>query len=118
MKHLFDSFISCLLVFVLSLSALCSCATGKLVKIPNIEDLDIVTAKTILGGKGLIPKVEYEYHNDYEYDTIIRTSPTIGSAVEEDTPVILYVCKGPSYYELPDSVGYMRDIDGIENFIW
>ena len=93
-------------------------APVKTIKIPDIENLDVATAKTLLAGKGLIPKVEYEYHNDYDYDLVIRTKPAIGSEVEEDTPVTLYVCKGPKYYQLPDAVGYMTDVNGIEDFIW
>ena len=88
------------------------------IKIPDIEKLDITTAKTLLAGKGLIPKVEYEYHNNYDYDMVIRTEPTIGSDVDEDTPVTLYVCKGPSYYELPDAVGYMYNVNNIDDFSW
>ncbi len=110
------------LAVVLCCVALCSCGTSapaqNLIKIPDIEKLDVNTAKTLLAGKGLIPKVEYEYNNDYDYDLVIRTEPVIGSEVEEDTPVTLYVCQGPSYYELSDSVGYIWNIDGIEEFIW
>lgn len=91
---------------------------AKTIKIPDIEKLDVDTAKTLLAGKGLIPKVEYEYHNDYDYDMVIRTNPAIGSEVEEDTPVTLYVCKGPSYYELPDAVGYMTSVENIDAFSW
>lgn len=87
------------------------------IKIPDIEKLDVTTAKTLLAGKGLIPKVEYEYNNDYDYDLVIRTEPAIGSEVEEDTPVTLYVCKGPQYYELPHTLGAIYDIEGIEPFI-
>lgn len=49
---------------------------------------------------------------------VIRTVPAVGSDVEEDTAVTLYVCKGPSYYILSDSVGRMCNIEGIEDFIW
>lgn len=93
------------------------CACGANITIPDVEKLDVDTAKTLLAGKGLIPKVEYEYNNDYDYDLIIRTEPSIGSKVSEDTPVTLYVCKGPSYYELPRSLGGISDIDGIEPFV-
>ena len=93
-------------------------APVKTIKIPDIENLDVATAKTLLAGKGLIPKVEYEYHNDYDYDLVIRTNPAIGSEVEEDTPVTLYVCKGPAYYELPHAVGYMTDVNNINSFSW
>ena len=105
--------------------ALCACMdnpvaveTEKLITIPDVEKLDVDTAKTLLAGKGLIPKVEYEYNNDYDYDLVIRTEPEIGSEISEDTPVILYVCKGPSYYEINDAVGIIWDIEGIDGFKW
>jgi len=111
------------LTFALLCGALCACGApsepdnANTIKIPDVEKLDIDTAKTLLAGKGLIPKVEYEYNNDYDYDLVIRTEPAIGSEVEEDTPVTLYVCKGPSYYELPSSLATIYDIDGIEPFV-
>ena len=130
--------ITVLFVVIMSCVAVCSCTAHqepqedspaqsitnqsvpekKLIKIPDIEKLDVGTAKALLAGKGLIPKVEYEYNNDYDYDLVIRTAPAIGSEVEEDTPVTLYVCKGPSYYELSDTVGYMMNVEGIDDFIW
>ena len=119
MKHI-NRIICLILVVVLSVS-LGACVVQpaeKLIMIPDIEKLDVATAKTLLAGKGLIPKVEYEYNNNYDYDLVIRTEPAIGSKVSEDTPVTLYVCKGPSYYELPDNVGWMGNINGIDDFIW
>ena len=121
--------IGCFLLGLIICISLCACAekpassivpdsSGKTIKIPNIEKLDVATAKTLLAGKGLIPKVEYEYNNNYDYDLVIRTTPAIGSIVEEDTPVTIYVCKGPSYYELSNAVGYMKNINGIEDFVW
>ncbi len=62
--------------------------------------------------------MEYEYNNDYHCNLVIRTEPAIGSEVEEGIPVTLYVCKGPAYYVLSDSVGRMSNIEGIEDFIW
>ena len=125
--------IAVLLILCLSI-AMCACAAQQPVqqqqpveqeqpaeelkiKIPDIEKMDVDTAKTLLAGKGLIPKIEYEYINDYDYDSVIRTEPAIGSEVEEDTPVTIYVCKGPQYYELPNSLGSIYDIEGIEPFI-
>lgn len=106
----------CLVLTVVFCFGLCAC--GANITIPDVEKSDVDTAKTLLAGKGLIPKVEYEYSNDYDYDLVIRTEPAIGSKVSEDTPVTLYVCKGPSYYELPDNVGWMGNINGIDDFIW
>lgn len=110
----------CLLLVFVSCCGMWSCGeiSDKLIKIPDVEKLDVDTAKTLLAGKGLIPKVEYVYHNDYDYDEVVRTDPAIGSEVEEDSPVTLYVCKGPSYYTLPDSVGYMYNVNNIDPFSW
>ena len=122
MKKLAKRLTSIILILVVCLGAV-SCSSGnttneKLIKIPDIENMDVTTAKTLLAGKGLIPKVEYEYHNDYDYDMVIRTSPRIGSEVDIDTPVTLYVCKGPSYYQLSGSVGKMWNITNIDSFSW
>ena len=127
MKRILKNTVLITMLFALFCTLLTACSGSsqpepqqqeKLIKIPDVERLDVNTAKTLLAGKGLIPKVEEEYNNDYEYEMVIRTSPSIGSEVEEDTPVILYVCKGPAYYELHDAVGRMYDIDGIEPFHW
>ena len=102
---------------------LCFCTAGGSaeptgISIPDIENLDVATAKTLLAGKGLIPKVEYVYNNDYEYDMVVYTEPELLSYVEPDSVVTMYVCQGPAYYELADVVGYMRNVEGIEDFIW
>ena len=117
----------CLLLVLLLSCGLCSCTSNetpqetepqiKLIKIPDVAKLDVNTAKTLLANKGLIPKVEYEYNNNYDYDLVIRTVPAIGSEVEEDTAVTLYVCNGPSYYELPNSLSVIYDIEGINHFV-
>ena len=108
--------ISLLIVFVCCIS-LCACASTPTIKIPDIQGLDVDTAKTLLVGKGLIPKIEYVYDNNYDYGIVIKTNPAIGSAVEEDTPVKVFVCKGPAYYELASSLGAFSNIDGIEPFV-
>ncbi len=122
MKNVIKTIVSCLLITALCCSMLCSCgsqsAPTNTVTIPDIEKLDVETAKSLLAGKGLIPKVEYEYNNDYDQDLVIRTEPAIGNSVSADTPVTLYVCKGPVYYELPNAVASLYDIEGIEHFIW
>lgn len=139
MKKIAKNVIVSLLLLAVSCSVMCSCSeptqtvseisqtekedssvepAKNTIKIPDIERLDVTTAKTLLAGKGLIPKVEYEYNNDYDYDLVIRTEPAIGSEAEEDTPITLYVCKGPSYYEIDDAVGRIWNINNIDNFKW
>ena len=92
--------------------------TVKTIKIPDIENLDLDTAKTLLAGKGLIPKIAYEYSNDYDYDMVIRTEPAIGSEVEEDQVVTLYICNGPAYFEFTNTVGRMYNVTNIDAFSW
>ena len=118
--------IACLLLVLVCCFSLCACATStpepttKMIKVPNIENLDPETAKTLIASKGLIPTVEYEYNNDYDYDKVIRTYPTIGSEVEEDTPIRIYISQGPKYYKLEDTsaVGWIANVKGIDPFVW
>ena len=115
------SVLCCLLAMLICCGTLCSCANQSLtssIVIPDVERLDMETAKTLLAGKGLIPKVEYEYNNDYDYEMVIRTDPAIGTEVSPDTPVKLYICKGPSYYSINDAVGWLGNVEGIEDFVW
>lgn len=86
------------------------------IKIPDIKNVDIDTAKTLLASKGLIPRIEYEYSNICNYNSVIRTEPKIGSLVEENAAITLYVCKGYKHYELSDAVGYMKNIVGVNAF--
>lgn len=108
-------FLLLLIAFSLCLSMV-SCASGII--IPDVQNMDVETAKTLLASKGLIPKVEYQFHNDFDNDMVIGTSPEIGSEVTGDTPVTLFVCEGPVYKTLPNAVGYMQDVEGIEAFSW
>lgn len=90
---------------------------ANLIQIPDISNVDVDTAKTILASKELIPNVKYEYHN-CDFGTVIRTEPSAGTEVEADTIVTIYVCKGYKYYELNSAVGYMKDVTGIKSFSW
>lgn len=121
MKRIF----SLVLVVIMCSLVFCSCGNGSVssvvdnrISIPDVENLDVDTAKTLLAGKGLIPKVEYEYNDEYECDLVMYTVPEIGSKVDEDTPVTIYVSKGPSFYYLSSSVGYMYNVYNIDNFDW
>ena len=112
----------CLILAVVVCVSLASCggeaATPAGIVIPDIQNMDMDTAKTLLASKGLIPKVEYQYNNDFDYDMVIETNPAIGTEVTGDTPVTMYVCQGPVYYELPPSVAWFWNIEGIEDFSW
>lgn len=96
----------------------CKDDRGQKVVIPDVDGLDVDTAKTLLAGKGLVPKIEYEYVNDYEYDEVFKTNPAIGSEVYEEEIVTLYVCKGPKYYALSNALAWFSNVEGINDFVW
>lgn len=87
-----------------------------LLVVPNIASVDESTAKTLLAGKGLIPSVEYVYDDLIAEGNVVRTFPGIGSVVSEDDLVTIYVSKGPRFYYLEHSVGYMMDVKNIDPF--
>ena len=89
-----------------------------LTAIPDVKGLDEQTAKTLIVGKGFIPRVEYEYDDEVEEGQVIRTSPRIGSGANIDDVITIYMSKGASYYLLNDAVGYMYDVYGIQSFSW
>lgn len=88
------------------------------IKIPDVVSLDESTAKTLLAQKGLIPKVEYMWHNDIAEGNVVKTYPVILSEVEEDSIVTIYISKGPRFYYLDSAVGRMWNVTGIEAFDW
>ena len=73
------------------------------ITIPNVVNVDLDTAKTLLAGKGLIPKAEYEFDDITEYGLVTRTVPEIGSTVEEDSVITIYISKGPSFISAKNS---------------
>lgn len=89
-----------------------------LIAIPEVKGLDETTAKSLLAGKGLVPKVEYEYDDDVEEGQVIKTSPSIGSGANRDDIITIYMSKGPSEFYLYDSVGWMDNVYGINDFSW
>lgn len=89
---------------------------SDLIKMPDVKNVDVDTAKTILTNRGLIPSVKYEYGG--EYDTVIRTEPAVGIEVEKDSTVIIYVSKGYKYKKLSHTTGYMKNVTGIASFSW
>ncbi len=88
------------------------------IKIPDILGLDESTAKTLLAGKGLIPKCEYGWNSEYPEGQVAIVNPNVGSMVAEDDVVTLTISKGPAYYELKDAVGYMKNVYNVEAFSW
>ena len=98
------------LVLVVSLAA-CGGNDGETVEttddnrvaIPDVLDSDETTAKNILSSNGLIPKIEYEYNDYVEQGNVMDVSPGIGSKVEKNSKVTVYVSKGSSIIYSKDS---------------
>lgn len=105
-----------LLLVVCLLCGLVGCRKG--ITIPDVSQTDESTCKTLLAGKGLIPKVEYQYDDKVEKGLVIDTMPTIGSKVYEDDIVTVIVSKGKRRYDLADALGAMYNVTGIQNFSW
>lgn len=73
------------------------------IAIPDIADIDEVTAKNVLSSNTLIPAVKYEYNEDVEEGNVIRTEPSIGTKVDPNTKVTIIVSKGPSFLRSSDA---------------
>ena len=67
------------------------------ITIPDIEDIDEMSAKNLISSSGLIPKIEYVYDDYTDEGNVVKTSPQIGSKVDKNSKVTIYVSKGPSY---------------------
>ncbi|MBE5939415.1 MAG: PASTA domain-containing protein [Lachnospiraceae bacterium] len=91
---------SILLVCVLVLS-LTGCSKipflDNRIAIPDIVDTDEATAKNILSSNGLIPSVKYENNDNVEQGNVIRTEPEIGTKVDKNSKITIYISDGPSY---------------------
>ena len=75
----------------------CGLTSGDpLVAVPNLVGCDEATAKTLLAGKGLVPRIENGYSNEVNVGNVIKTYPEFGSALKKDSAVMVYICKGPS----------------------
>lgn len=73
------------------------------IMIPDIVDTDESTAKNVLSSNGLIPSVKYENSDDVEEGLVIKTEPSVGTSVDKNSKVVVYISKGPSYIEAKDA---------------
>lgn len=76
---------------------------GNGIVIPDIKGTDESTAKNLLSSNGLIPVIEYEYDDDTEEGNVVRTTPDIGSTVEKNSKVTIFVSKGASFVQSTSS---------------
>jgi len=82
-------------------------ATSKDVKIPDVKNLSVEDADTLLRKRGLkvALKSEEEPSLEVEEGKIIGTKPEIGRVVKENTEITLIVSTGQVTYEVEDLTG-------------
>ncbi len=78
-------------------------APSATLTVPDVFETDELTAKNVLSANALIPVIKYEYNDTVAKGNVIRTEPEIGSAVEKNGKVIVYVSNGPTYIEAKSS---------------
>jgi hypothetical protein len=111
--------VSLILASVLCMS-LCACGVGNTVipetesttipttaenriAIPDIADVDETTAKTILSSNTLIPSIKYVNDDVVDEGNVIKTEPAIGTKVDPNTKIVIYISTGPAYLESSDA---------------
>ncbi len=72
------------------------CACSGLIKIPDILNTEEDVALNVLSSNGLIPTTRYEVSDEVEEGRVIRTEPQIGTSVEKNSKVVVYVSVGPA----------------------
>lgn len=83
---------------------------------PDVKNASEETAVAILVKNEFIPITEYEYSNSIETGKVIRTSPMIGSELEKNSSIIIYVSKGAKKINSIDSRMSLYNISGIAEF--
>ena len=81
-------------------------------KMPDLAELDIDTAKKILDKNGLIKYTQVDKYDDtIKSGEIISTDPQAGTEVTADSKITMYVSKGPDtkYVSVPSLTGLTRD---------
>lgn len=73
------------------------------VEIPDLKGVEANTAKDLLAGKSLIPRIKYIYNSKIVEGEVVKTSPAAGILAEPDTAVTLYVSQGPKRIDALDS---------------
>lgn len=66
--------------------------------VPSVVGTDEDTAKTVMLNNGFIPTVEKEYSDSVEAGKVSRTSIEANQTVPKNSPIVIYISKGPSSY--------------------
>ncbi len=83
----------------------------KMVKVPQVANMDYMTAQTALDQEGLIADIKFMTHEEIEEDYVIKTEPEAKTEVEPGSRVVVYVSKGPfvTTVIVPNFVGMTED---------
>ena len=82
------------------------------IKMPDLVEDDLDTAKTILSSYGLkISRSDEEYSDDIPKGKIIRQTPEKDTDVDENTEITVVISKGPKVRKntVPNVVGFSKD---------
>ncbi len=91
-----------LLILVIAIPVIIN--NANMVEVPDVLNVDVDTAKTILGSNGIIADVSYSYSDSYEEGMVYDMSPYAGTKINKNSRVTIYISKGPSIINSKDSV--------------
>lgn len=74
----------------------------KELAIPDIANIEESIAKTLLVSNFILPNIIYEYNDEVEKGMVIRTDPEIGTVVEKNAKIDVYVSEGKSLIDAKD----------------
>ncbi len=75
------------------------------VAIPNVNNLDVVSATAQLTGAGLVVKQSQEASQKVDSGDVIRTDPAAGATVAKGSTVTIVVSSGPPQVNVPMVIG-------------
>lgn len=79
--------------------------TSDKVKVPDVLGMTLEEAKKALNDEKLGFKYEYGYSKEDDVDKVYDTNPEIGSFVDKNTTITVYISKGVKKVEMVDVLG-------------
>lgn len=79
--------------------------TSDKVKVPDVLGMTLEEAKKALNDEKLGFKYEYGYSKEDDVDKVYDTNPEIGSFVDKNTTITVYISKGVKKVDMVDVIG-------------
>ena len=79
--------------------------TSDKVKVPDVLGKTLEEAKKTLNKEGLGFRYEYGYSKEDDVDKVYDTNPEIGSFVDKNTTITVYISKGVKTVDMVDVIG-------------